>query len=157
MNDSFKTTCLGNTGLTVGRLGLAASYGAPAQAFEEAFEKGCNYFYIGSGRHRSGMKTAVKNLCSQGQRDKMVISVQTYARWGFMTEFLFKRSLKSLGINSADILMLGWHNSEPSSSLINFALKMKEQGYCKFIGMSGHNIYLVKTTYFSGNGEKKYL
>jgi hypothetical protein len=40
--DSFKTAHLGQTGINVGRLGVSASYGAPAEAFEEAFEKGCN-------------------------------------------------------------------------------------------------------------------
>ena len=106
MNTDFKTSVLGDTGLKVGRLGLAASYGAPAKAFEEAFDKGCNYFYTGSGRHRSDMKKAVKNLCSQGQRDKMVISIQTYARLGFMTEILFKQALKSLKIVSIWLLRL---------------------------------------------------
>ncbi|MBU1341715.1 MAG: aldo/keto reductase [Proteobacteria bacterium] len=139
MKDDFQTTVLGDTGLKVGRLGLAASYGAPAPAFEEACEKGCNYFYLGSGRHRSGMKTAIRNLCRQGLRDKLVISIQTYARFGFMTEFFFKQSLKSLGIDHADVLILGWHNSAPFSTLLDFALKMKEQGLCRFIGMSGHN------------------
>jgi hypothetical protein len=43
---------LGLTGLEVGRLGIAASYGVPAKAFEEAFERGCNYFYWGSRRSR---------------------------------------------------------------------------------------------------------
>lgn len=139
MMDNFKTHILGDTGLKVGRLGLAASYGAPASAFEEAYEKGCNYFYLGSGRHRSGMKTAIKNLCRQGHRDKMVISIQTYARFGFMTEIFFKQSLKSLGIEFADALILGWHNSAPFPLLLEFALKMKAQGLCRFIGMSGHN------------------
>jgi hypothetical protein len=37
---AFTKKILGRTGLKVGPLGLAASYGAPAEAFEEAFEKG---------------------------------------------------------------------------------------------------------------------
>ena len=41
---------LGRSGLEVGRLGVASSYGAPPAAFEEAFERGCNYFYWGSLR-----------------------------------------------------------------------------------------------------------
>lgn len=61
--DNFRERVLGRTGLRVGRLGLAASYGAPAEAFETAFAKGCNYFYLGSGRHRAGMRQAVRNLC----------------------------------------------------------------------------------------------
>ena len=39
---------LGSTGIEAGPLGLASSYGAPARAFEKAFEMGCNYFYWGS-------------------------------------------------------------------------------------------------------------
>ncbi len=139
MTEPFKQTALGNTGLLVGRLGLAASYGAPAQAFEEAFKKGCNYFYLGSGRHRSGMKKAIKNLIQQGHRDKIIIAVQTYARFGVMTELIYRQTLKNLGIDYADILVLGWHNSEPTSMLKNFAEKMKEKGFCRFVGMSGHN------------------
>ncbi len=139
MTKDFKNRTLGSTGLEVGRLGLAASYGAPAPAFEESFEKGCNYFYLGSGRKRAGLKTAVTHLIRQGYRDKMVIAIQTYARFGIMTEFFYKQTLKSLGIDHADILILGWHNRAPSSRLIEFARQMKEKGLCRFIGMSGHN------------------
>jgi predicted aldo/keto reductase-like oxidoreductase len=123
----------------VGRLGLAGSYGAPEAAYEKAFEKGCNYFYSGSGRKRSQMKKAVKNLVGRGQRDNMVISIRTYARFGIMTEVWFKQSLLSMGIDHADVLMLGWHNNTPSNRLLDFALKMKEKGLCRFIGLSGHN------------------
>jgi len=45
---------IGQTGLRVGRLGVGSSYGAPAEAFEETFEQGCNYFYWGSLR-KTGM------------------------------------------------------------------------------------------------------
>lgn len=139
MDKNFKFSVLGKTNLKVGRLGLAGSYGAPAIAYEKAFENGCNYFYSGSGRLRSQMKQAVKNLVSQGQREKMVISVQTYARFGVMTEIWFKQSLASMGIDHADILMLGWHNNTPSNRLMDFALGMQEKGLCRFIGISGHN------------------
>ena len=139
MEDKFKFSILGKTGLSVGRLGLAGSYGAPASAYENAFENGCNYFYSGSGRKRSQMKQAVKNLVNQGQREKLVISIQTYARFGIMTEIWFKQSLASMKIDHTDILMLGWHNNTPSNRLMDFALKMKEKGLCRFIGLSGHN------------------
>ena len=88
--DDYRESILGRTGLRVGRLGLAGSYGAPAEAFEEAFEKGCNYFYLGSGRHKAGMRQAIRNLCRQGQRDRLVITIQTYARFGVLTEWFFK-------------------------------------------------------------------
>ena len=98
----------------------------------------------------TGMKTAVRNLQEQGRREKMIIAVQTYLRVGMMTEFFFRRTLKSIGIEYADILILGWHNSIPFSSLMDVALKMKAKGLCRFIGISGHN-----RTLFPQLAEKK--
>jgi predicted aldo/keto reductase-like oxidoreductase len=135
----FNERTLGVTGLTVGPLGLAASYGAPAEAFEEAFERGCNYFYLGSGRHRAGMKQAVRNLCGKGRRDRMVIAIQSYARFGYLMEWFFRWNLRSMGLEQADILILGWHNRRPSPKLVERARALKEKGLFRFLGMSGHN------------------
>ena len=44
---SFKRALLGRTGLEVGRLGVAASYGVPGTALEWAFERGVDYIYWG--------------------------------------------------------------------------------------------------------------
>ncbi len=41
-------TILGSTGRSVGRLGISSSFGLPAAGYEEAFEKGCNYFTWGT-------------------------------------------------------------------------------------------------------------
>ena len=70
--NAIKFNDLGKTGIQAGCLGVAASYGAPAAAFEEAFDHGCNYFCWGSQR-RSGMRRALKNICSSGKRDDVVI------------------------------------------------------------------------------------
>ncbi len=51
--DFSQPQILGRTGLKVGRLGLGAGYGAPADAFEEAFEKGLFRFLGLSGHNRS--------------------------------------------------------------------------------------------------------
>ena len=135
----FMHTQLGRTGLQVGRLGVAASYGAPAAAFEAAFERGCNYFYLGSGRHRAGMREAIRNICRKGHRDKLVVALQTYARWGTFTEFTFGRQMKSMGLDHADVLILGWHNRPPSRRLMDRAKTLQARGLFKFTGMSGHN------------------
>ncbi|MDY6791105.1 MAG: hypothetical protein SWH54_07545 [Thermodesulfobacteriota bacterium] len=137
--EEYKQSILGRTGLRVGRLGLAASYGAPASAFEEAFEKGCNYFYLGSGRHRAGMKQAIVNLCRKGRRDQLVVAIHTYARSGLLTKSLLRKNLRSIGLEQADILILGWHNRRPSPKLIDRVMALKENGVFRFLGMSGHN------------------
>lgn len=139
MEKEFQKGILGNTRLSVGRLGVAASYGAPAEAFEEAFEKGCNYFYLGSGRRRAGMKKAIRNICAKGQRDKLIVSIHTYARFGILKEYFLKKTLQSMNIEHADILILGAHNRRPSKRLLNRAFEMKEKGLVRFLGMSGHN------------------
>jgi len=135
---NYRERILGRTGLKVGRLGMAASYGAPSEAFEEAFDKGCNYFYLGGGRRKAGMKKAIRSICSQGQRDKLVIAIQSYARSGHLMEWIFKNRLRSMGLERADILVLGWHNRRPSAGLVRRARTLKAKGLCRYIAMSGH-------------------
>lgn len=132
---------LGRTGLSAGRLGISSSYGAPAAAFEEAFERGCNYFTWGTfikGRS-SEMRKAIVNLNHKGQRDNLIVSMFTYAHNNFLTEKFFVKGIKSLGINYADVLLLGYFPKRPPQKLIDGALKLKEKGIVRFIGISGHN------------------
>lgn len=110
--DFHEPRILGRTGLKVGRLGVAGGYGAPAAAFEEAFERGCNYFYWGSLR-RAGMAQAIKNLCGRGKREELVIVIQSYARSPALMEIFGEWALKGLDIEAADVLLLGWHNRRP--------------------------------------------
>ena len=135
----FAQRTLGRTGLSVCRLGVAASYGAPAEAFEEAFDRGCNYFYWGSGRRKAGMSQAIRNLCGRGCRAQLVIALQTYSRTGLLLEPMLRRRLRSLGLEHADALILGWHNRPPSGHLLERALALREKGLFRFLGMSGHN------------------
>ena len=137
--DEFREKILGRTKIKVGRLGVAASYGAPAEAFEEAFEKGCNYFYWGSGRKKAGMSQAIRNISNKGKRNDIVIALQTYARNGLLMEPIFTRRLKKLGLDRVDILVLGWHNRAPSEKLLDRAIKLKERGLIRYLGVSGHH------------------
>jgi len=134
---------LGRTGLKVGRLGVAASYGAPAGAFEEAFEDGCNYFYWGSIR-RSGMREAIQNLCRKGKRDDLVIVVQSYSRSATLMEVSYHRALKRLVLDHADVLLLGWYDRRPSNRVLDRAMAMKSSGKFRFLGLSGHNRKLFR-------------
>ena len=130
---------LGNTGLMVNRLGIASSYGAPAEAYEEAFERGCNYFTWGSfikGRSRE-LKKALRNIIAKGERDKLVISFLDYSHSKFLSDRYVKRGLRKLGTDYADVLLLGWY-SRASKRWIDGALKMKERGLVKAIGITSH-------------------
>ena len=134
-------TILGKTGLKVGRLGISSSFGAPAQAFEEAFEKGCNYFTWGTfirGRS-SKMKEAIKNIIAKGHRDDLVLSFFTYAHNNFLTERFLLRGLKALGIDYADILILGYFPKKPKRKIIEGALRLKEKNMVRFLALSSHH------------------
>ena len=129
---------LGRSGIEVGRLGVASGYGAPSAAFEEAFEKGCNYFYWGSFR-RSNMGVAIKNISVRGEREKLVVVVQVYNRIAGMMARSVESGLRKGSLDYADVLLLGWHNSLPSQGVLDAAMKLKESGKVKFLAMSGHH------------------
>ena len=84
---------LGRTGLKVGRLGISSSYRAPQKAYEEAFEKGCNYFTWGTfirGRSKE-MQKAIQEIIKKGQREKLVLACYTYAHQKYLTEYFLNR------------------------------------------------------------------
>ncbi len=134
---------LGRTGLVSSRLGLGASYGAPTRAYEEAFERGVNYFYWGA-RRRELMGRAIRQL-ARTRRDELIIVVQSYARHGVFVKASLRRALKSLGIDHADMLLLGWFNSEPATRVIDAAYELREAELVKHIGISGHERKMFPT------------
>ncbi len=144
---------LGRTGLEVGRLGIASGYGAPATAIEEAFERGCNYFTWGTviKGYSAPMRQALKNIVAKGQRDRLVLAAFSYAHNNFLAERLLARGLKSAGLDRADVLILGYFSRRPPRRLIDGALRMKEQGLIRFIGVSSHNRKLLGE--MAGTGE----
>lgn len=144
---------LGRTGLEVGRLGIASGYGAPATAIEEAFERGCNYFTWGTviKGYSAPMRQALKNIVAKGQRNRLVLAAFSYAHNNFLAERLLARGLKSAGLDRADVLILGYFSRRPPQRLIDGALRMKEKGLIRFIGLSSHNRKLLGE--MAGTGE----
>lgn len=150
---SFDTPVpLGNTGITVGRLGVASSYRAPAQAYREAFEAGCNYFTWGSFiRGRSGaMGEALQDLFAGGNRHRVALSMLSYAHSGFLTDHFLRRGLKQLGTDYADVLLLGYFSKRPPQRVLDGAMKLKEAGVVRAIGITTHNRALVPELHKEG-------
>jgi aryl-alcohol dehydrogenase-like predicted oxidoreductase len=136
-----QTTILGRTGLKVGRLGISSSFGAPAAAFEEAFERGCNYFTWGTfvkGRS-SHMRAAIRNIVGAGKRDDLVIAMLTYAHNAWLTEHFLIKGLEAANLEYADILLLGYFPRRPPQKVIDGALSLKGKGLVRFIGLTSHN------------------
>lgn len=127
---------LGATGLKVGRLGIAASYGVPADAIEEAFDKGCNYFYWGSLR-REAMAEGLRRVVHRN-RDRAVVCIQCYLRWPRMIRWSLERGLRKISLSYADVLLLGWHNKIPGDAIIEMCEQLKQEGKIRFYGISSH-------------------
>jgi len=141
MNTFNEAVVLGRTGLQCGRLGISSSYGAPASAYEEAFERGCNYFVMGSfmkGRSRQ-MIEAIKNISRSGQREKLVVCLMEYTHTALIGKGHFYRGLKKMGLDYVDVFMLGYHPRQPGKQLMNLGLKLKEKGVVKHLALSGHS------------------
>lgn len=147
-----KKVTLGRTGLKAGRLGISSSWQAPPEAFAEAFEKGCNYFTWGTfikGRS-SAMREAIKNIIKQGQREKLILSMLSYAHNAFLTEHFLQKGLKAIGTDYTDVLLLGFYSKRPPQRVIDGALKLKEKGLIRFVGITSHKRKLFPELYKEG-------
>ena len=144
---------LGRSNLRVSRLGLGSSYGAPTAAYEEAFERGVNYFYWGS-RRSDDMGDAIRHV-AKGRREDIVVVLQSYARpLGFLVKQSVQRGLRSLGLDYADVLLLGWYNDVPSRSVMDAALGLVERLQRDLLlGPVGILRGLVATTHRQGEDE----
>jgi aryl-alcohol dehydrogenase-like predicted oxidoreductase len=127
---------LGRSGLRVSRLGLGSSFAAPTASYEEAFARGVNYFYWGTLR-RPFMAEAIRHLAPQ-YRDKLVVVLQSYARLGALMVRSIERALTTLGLDYADVLLLGWHNKPPSARLVEAFLRLQARGLVHHLAISGH-------------------
>lgn len=140
--EKFNTpVTLGRTGLKVGRLGISSSYGAPEEAYEEAFERGCNYFVVGSfmkGRSKE-MISAIQNITRRGDRDKLVVCLMEYTHSKLIGRSHFHKGLKKLGLEYVDVLMLGYHPGKPRKQVMELALSLKEKAEVRHLALSGHN------------------
>ncbi len=129
---------LGRSGLEVGPLGVAGGYGVDHVSLLRAFDRGVNYFYHGS-RRRPGMRRAIRELVASGRRDRLVVVLQSYARWGWRLEGGLAAGLRALGLDHADVLLLGWFNSTPPEAILERAERMRERGMFRHLAISSHN------------------
>ncbi len=135
--DLTEKVAFGKTGLMVSRMGLASGYGVPAAAIEKAFhEYGVNYFYL-SLLKRGEMVKAIRNL-APAHREKMCIVLSKPTVGGFFLQGFAERWLKKLGVEQADLMVLGSVNKAPQGKLVERVRGLRESGKVRFVGMSSH-------------------
>ncbi|HUI76979.1 MAG TPA: aldo/keto reductase [Bryobacteraceae bacterium] len=136
----FSPGILGRTGLAVGRMGVAAGYGVPAAAVERAFDHGINYLYWGTIR-RDSFGEAIRNL--KPQRHRFVLVLQSYSRIAGLVGWSLERALRKLGLDYADILLLGLWNKPVSEGVLDAARRARERGLVRHLALSSHHRPLV--------------
>lgn len=115
---------------------MAGSYGVPAAAVEQAFERGVNYLYYGSIRRRA-FAQALRNLASR--RDQYVLVVQSYSRIASLVGWSLERALRQVNSDHTDVLLLGWWNQRPFDRILDAARKLRDRGLVRHIAVSSHN------------------
>lgn len=138
MNADWRSpVTLGRTGLAVGRLGVASSYGVPADALEMGFERGVNYLYWGSAR-RERFGAGIRRLMRGQGREKLVVVLQSYTRVAALMAPSVELGLFRLGTEYADVLLLGWFNDPPRRAILDAALELKRRGRVRHLAISSH-------------------
>jgi aryl-alcohol dehydrogenase-like predicted oxidoreductase len=84
------------------------------------------------------MQTAIRELVAAGRRDELVVVLQSYSRWPWLLERLVARGLRELGLDHADVLLLGWHNHVPSARVLERVARLQEKGMFRHLAVSGH-------------------
>jgi aryl-alcohol dehydrogenase-like predicted oxidoreductase len=132
----FEDRVLGRTGVTVGPLGISASYGVPAAAVERAVEAGMTYVYWGSMR-TAAFADALRHLAPR--RHRVTFVVQSYARIAPALTWSVERALRRIRYDHADVLLLGYWNRGMRPRILEEARKLQRRGLVNFLAVSSHN------------------
>ena len=75
----------------------------------------------------------------RSRRDGFRLVIQSYSRVAAMVPWSLERALRSLGMDHADILLLGLWNKDVSPRIFDQALRLRERGLIRAIAVSTHN------------------
>ncbi|MFC2172593.1 aldo/keto reductase [Acidobacteriota bacterium] len=133
----------GNTGRRVCPIGISSGYGLDADGVEEAVDGGVNYLFNSAPRKKSFCE-GIRRV-SRKNREDLIIVLQSYWRsfLGGLQNRSIERGLDALGLDYVDVMVLGWFNKRPPKKLIDGALKLKEEGKVKLLGLSTHKRKIV--------------
>ena len=137
MNEFLERREVGRTGMQTARLGIGSTFGAPASAIEEAFERGINYLYWGTVR-RPEFAHAMVNLSRQ-HRDELILTIQSYSKNPESIAGEVEEALTSAGVEYFDFLLLGNRGEVPEDAYLDVFERLRERGKVRFVSISSHN------------------
>lgn len=125
---------LGATGVQVGPLGLASTFGKSRRDIEWAFDLGCNYLVV-KPKRQPGFMDAIK-LFARTQRDRLVLAVEATPSCSLTMRVSLELTLRRLGVKHIDCLLLGHRSGTEIDRLFETAVRLKEQGKVRFLGLA---------------------
>ena len=139
------TTVLGRTGLTVTRLGIGGAYCPTADGYRAALD--CGVTYLDTARaYRDGDDERVIGEAIAGRRHQIVLATKSVRRRAKGARKDLETSLRLLGTDYVDIWQLHYLNTRwqreqalgPGGAM-EVAIRAREQGLVRWIGVTGHN------------------
>ncbi|MDD2955625.1 MAG: aldo/keto reductase [Oscillospiraceae bacterium] len=147
----------GSTGITVEKNGFGAlplqriPVEEAAALMRRAFEGGMEFFDTARAYSDSEIKMG---LAFEGVRRQVVIATKTHAKTGDVLRQHLEQSLQNLKTDYIDLYQFHNPSAVPrpgdGSGLYEAALKAKEEGLIRHIGITNHNLSVAKEAIESG-------
>jgi aryl-alcohol dehydrogenase-like predicted oxidoreductase len=139
ISTNFSHTILGNTGLSVHRLGLSASYWPGKQTIYTAIDQGLNFFFMfGIDKQMIGV---LRDIVSR-ERDRFIIATGMYNFiFGYQNiRKTMEKRLRQLRVDYIDVFMfLGILKEKEFPISAQEELRtLQKEGKARFIGISTH-------------------
>jgi aryl-alcohol dehydrogenase-like predicted oxidoreductase len=140
MTSTHTHTELRHVGKRVHRLGLACNYGIDVKGFDAALERGLNYIYW-TNRRTSHLLPSLKAALKKDRERFVIVSTPTLGFFGSSIRSACEKTLKTLGIDSLDVLQLGWLGvgAAWTQGTSDALVKLKAEGKVRAIGTSIHD------------------
>jgi aryl-alcohol dehydrogenase-like predicted oxidoreductase len=138
-------TTLGRTGLEITRLGIGGAYCQTPDGYRAALDCGVNYLDTARA-YRDGEDERVVGQAIAGRRHEIVLATKSQTRDAAGAREDLETSLRLLGTDYVDIWQIHYLNTQAEreralgpGGAMEAAIRAREQGLVRFIGVTGHD------------------
>ncbi len=121
---------------SMGRLGLASSYGVGTWEVDLAFERGIRFFFWGALR-RFGFGAALRRLARR-HPGKVVIAIQSFTDRAWMLRSSVELARRQLGVDAMDIVCLAYRK-QVGPGILDAASGLVHRGLVRSLMVSAHD------------------